>query len=146
MSETSEQRAKDISAAVAIVRDINDDYSGAFELEELAKNLKSVGCPYSNRVPTILRKAGKIEKTSAGYKFISRDPIHYKIIKIHLDPIVEGILSGQKKECGTPTDIVESNRYDSQPSEVSMTIEEMIAELKAAGYKVYAPITDYVEI
>ena len=150
MKADSEYRAKTISASISKVRDQHKNYPSGFSLEQLAKDLKSDGCPYASFMPGILKRAGLVAKNGKYYFFVSPEPIHFKGFKTYVDDLADAMRlagqnsrSGDKKSKNSLPVLVEAAMAI---TEHKLTCQEMIDILKSQGYKIFAPITEFKEV
>lgn len=125
------ERAKKTSLAISLVR----SKQSQFEFFELSKALKDAGCPYSQLVPTLLKKLNIIQKKNGLYEFTKAEPVHFHALEAGLEQLSKNQSQYTKKYL--------------QPSKTLLkpivTEEEaMITFLKNKGYRILRP--EFVEI
>lgn len=129
MNKKDEFRAKNAARALNAIREISRE----FEYQNFMQMLKIQKCPYHQRIFTLLKNEGLIEKTMDGtYKFSSESPIFYKVLESGLAKIARSYQESHTKY---------KNKFSSpQPQQnIEDDTEKMIIHLKSLGYKILKP-------
>ena len=126
--------SKQTSQTIALIVNGIKNSIHNFNLEELAKLLKQNGCPYWNKVSTMLLSHNLLIKNNKNkYNFVTTSPIYY----IHFETELLKIRKRQSKY---------SKKWNDKKSEKviiideSISIDKAIQLLKSNGYKIFKEI------
>lgn len=144
MSQVDETRAK---KAVAIINQVkiaknSFEYNSATKKDELITMLKALSCPYPTHVVSSLIKHNLLKKEKGTYTFMTNTPIHFGILCPDLTKASKQA-SGYVKKCKEKSKVT-AEKLSTTISD-NQQIINAINLLKAKGYKVLKPVTEFQE-
>lgn len=143
MKNKSEQRAKDAAAAIAQIRKDKN----VFNTNDMVELLRRQSCPYAVYIPSILIKQGILEKHQNMLHFKLEEPVYFGVLKNPLDEVSQKTAGYLKKSKEKKINKL-SGKTSKEPVKVippQLSTEQMIDALKAQGYKVFKPVTEFKE-